>query len=112
MAKGFSKPHPKTLRPDVSWPCSDVEKEPFYHQFEIGEKVLIKPDICVEGYELGGQQGMITEITSYLMVTATGKNVRTGESETKNFKLLRYEVASMKDDDEYQKILDFWSGKK
>lgn len=105
-------PHPKQLRPDVTYPSPDPTKEPVSHNYKKGDQIVVKPDVCVDGYALGGLPGVIIDTESYLIVEMIGVNLKTRASEMRKFKLLRYEVAPARTDTQYQETLDYWSGKK
>lgn len=105
-------PHPKMLRPDICWPSPDPSKEPISYEYKVGDKIIIKPDVYFESYDLGGLVGTIKDVDSYLLSELVVINPASGEIEVKVFKLLRYEVELFKGDDNYQNTLPPWVGRK
>lgn len=101
-------PHPKTLRPDVTYPSPDPTKEPRSHEFQKGDKIIIKPDTYFEGYALGGCVGTIKDADSYILAELLVVNPESKLPESKVFKLLRYEVEIISDDAGFQTTLSSW----
>jgi hypothetical protein len=61
-------------------------------EFKVGDKVVIKPDISCEGYQIAGKQGVVIDNKSYVLVEVELGRDKDYSPVTKRFNMLRYEI--------------------